>query len=396
MNTRPSESQKVGLSAFIVVVTAGWTINLTFTLIAPILPQIASVDGSNAGELAAELVMTIASLGVMLGMLTSGAIQDWLGTRKVILFSLLWVGIAGSAGFFIHNLLLLGISRALLGFFGACSTAALTVLLASLFDETSRGRVLGYQQAIAGGFNVCGSLIGGWINTLLGWRYVFLVYGVLALAAFILASVGASDVASTHDTARGSLIGAVARSWRLLAVGIGVLTLTIVPYTQGSFILAKVGVTDSRIVAVIIAGSAVLLIVGAGLYSRFRMRMAGASIILLGAALASVGVITIGLAPGAPVVAVGIAMTGFAGGLVITALLHRATEGEEHLRARAIGLVHACLYLGVLSNPMIIGFLRARLELNQAVALWGTVALITTIVVTIAWRERTRRHPAAI
>lgn len=390
-------SRGARMSALILVITAGWTINLTFTLIAPILPQIAAQgDAAHDGELAAELVMTAASLGVMLGMLTSAALQERLGLRRVILVSFIGAAMAGSAGFLIHNLILLAISRALLGFFGASSTAALTVLLASLVDERSRGRVLGYQQAMAGAFNVSGSLLGGWIGTLLGWRYVFLVYGVLGLASFSLALSGASDVPPPNEHTKASLFGTIAHSWPLLAVGVGVLTLTIVPYTQGGFILSTTGVTDSRVLAVMISVSALLLILSAGLYGRIRSRFSGAAIILLGALLASVGVMLMGASKTASMVALGIGMTGFAGGLVITALLHEATERDAHLRARAIGLVHACLFFGVFLNPVIIGFLRTRMPLNQAVEVWGAAGLAVAMLTGIGSRSRLRRKRAVI
>jgi len=392
MTDVPARESQVGRAAFVLVVTAGWTINLTFTLIAPILPFIAAQSGgTHSGELAAELVMTVASLGVMLGMLSSGAVQERLGLRTTILLSALCTAAAGSSGFYLQNLWLLGVSRAFLGFFGASSTAAATVLLANLFAEKDRGRILGYQQAVAGAFNVCGSLLGGFIGTLLGWRYVFLVYGLFGLMSFVLGLGATAGISVSARRLQGSLPQAIAGSWPLLAAGIGVMTLTIVPFTQGSFLLEGAGVNDPRALAVMISCSASLLILGASLYSRFRSRTGGPVIILIGAILASLGVIVMGTSSLAWIIAVGIGMTGFAGGLVITALLHEATEGEAHLRPRAIGLVHACLFLGVFLNPVIIGFLHAHFALDQAVAAWGAAGFTGAILAALVWRMRSRR-----
>jgi MFS family permease len=246
---------------------------------------------------------------------------------------------------------------------------------------------------VAGAFNVCGSLLGGFIGTLLGWRYVFLVYGLLGLMSFVLGLGATAGIAVSGKRLQGSLPQAIARSWPLLAAGIGVMTLTIVPFTQGSFLLEGAGVNDPRVLAVMISGSALLLILGASLYSRFRSRTGGPVIILIGAILASLGVIVMGTSSLAWIIAVGIGMTGFAGGLVITALLHEATEGEAHLRTRAIGLVHACLFLGVFLNPVIIGFLHAHFALDQAVAAWGTAGFTGAILAALLWRMRSRRVP---
>jgi MFS family permease len=59
------------------------------------------------------------------------------------LTSIVFTGLAGCAGFVIHDLFLLGVSRALLGFFGACNTAALTSVLAEVYDVRMRGRLVG-------------------------------------------------------------------------------------------------------------------------------------------------------------------------------------------------------------------------------------------------------------
>jgi MFS family permease len=378
----------VSSSAFLLVVSAAWTINLTFTLIAPILPQIASHGGGHMAELAAELVMTIASLGIILGMISSGALQDWLGTRRIILGSLLLTGLAGSAGFVVHNLVLLGLSRAFLGFFGACSTAALTSLLAELYDDRSRGRVLGFQQATAGAFNIGGTLLGGFAATLLGWQSVFLLYGVFGVAAFILALRGASDVSQHAQKGQASLLAAALSSWPLLATGVGVLTLTVAPFTQGSFILAADGVTDSGARAIVITAGPIFVIVGAGFYGRLRTRLSALAITQWAAAIAALGVIVMGLAPTAVIVGMGIALTGLAGGLTLTSLLHQATEAPAHLRARAIGLVHAFCYLGVLLNPVVMAPLRSVFGLRGALETWGTLALIVTAIATVLSRSR--------
>jgi hypothetical protein len=59
-------------------------------------------------------------------------------------------------------------------------------------------------------------------------------------------------------------------------------------------------------------------------------------------------------------------------------------------------LVHACLFFGVFLNPVIIGLLRTRFSLNQAVELWGTAGMIAAILLAIGSRSRLRRNRAVV
>jgi hypothetical protein len=92
---------------------------LAFTAFAPALPQMARDLGEH-GQLAAQMSMALAALGVMIGSLPIGWILEKTGTRSTMLAGLLAYGAAGAGGLVLRDATLLLATRFMVGFAAAC------------------------------------------------------------------------------------------------------------------------------------------------------------------------------------------------------------------------------------------------------------------------------------
>ena len=79
---------------------------LAATIISPSLPRMAAAfaDTPNA-EFLVRLTLTLPALFIAIGAIFAGVLLDTIGRKPVILVSLALYGIAGSAGYFIDDLM---------------------------------------------------------------------------------------------------------------------------------------------------------------------------------------------------------------------------------------------------------------------------------------------------
>jgi EmrB/QacA subfamily drug resistance transporter len=135
--------------------------------------------------------LTLAGL-ILLG----GSLGDRLGRRRIFLTGVIWFalssalcGLAPSIGVLIGARALQGIGGALL------SPGSLAIIQAS-FVPDDRPRAVGAWSGLGGVAGAAGPLLGGWIVSAAGWRWVFLLN--LPLAAIVIA-VTTRHVPETRD-----------------------------------------------------------------------------------------------------------------------------------------------------------------------------------------------------
>src|SRR4051812_17375581 len=119
--------------AFAVILAAAFGTCLVFTVIPPILPELAKqFGGGRSGELSAQMALTMPSLGWLIGGAVSGWLVSRLGLRVVIVASMLGLGLFGGLGGVISDLFAFGASRFALGFACAFLITGSATLLANI------------------------------------------------------------------------------------------------------------------------------------------------------------------------------------------------------------------------------------------------------------------------
>jgi len=105
----------------------------------------------------------------------TGRLIDRYGRLRILRFALVLYAVAGVGGYFLDNLYLILLSRALLGVAVGMSMPTVITLIADYFEGAERQKFVGIQIAFMsiGGIVFIG--LGGVLADF-GWRYPFLIY----------------------------------------------------------------------------------------------------------------------------------------------------------------------------------------------------------------------------
>lgn len=202
---------------FTLLLVAGLTIMVGCILL-PGLPEIAAALGVSH---AAGWLITLPSLGVVLGGPLAGKVIDRYGARTALQYGLFIYGLSGIAGMFCHGLPTVIIDRLILGGATAVVMSSGTALLAAFYHGQTRLTMIA-RQGMAIEF---GGVIFLFISGLLAvqdWRWPFLLYllswGMLAMVRYLVpvpvaqASAGSSAdnvTAAGAPSLRGVLFAAL-------------------------------------------------------------------------------------------------------------------------------------------------------------------------------------------
>ena len=183
---------------------------LSTNIILPSFPAIAEALSATRPQLG--LTLTTFFIAFALGQLVVGPLSDRIGRRPLVIGGLI-VAVVGSAVCALaHDMTTLIVGR-IIQAFGVCAASVLSRAIArDLFDGPALARVLALvlvAMAAAPGFS---PLIGGALNTWLGWRAAFVLVGLLAVVLTVHYDV---SVGETHraDNRSADSAGAVARAY---------------------------------------------------------------------------------------------------------------------------------------------------------------------------------------
>src|SRR5271163_479338 len=170
-----------------VLASTGTFLAMVFIVVSPILPLIADhFGGGKDGAFVATWILTMPSIGVIIGGPTTGWFVERVGARAVLFTCLVIFALSGTAGLYVENEPLLLATRLIVGLSGTGLVTAAMGIIVEIFTERQRGSILGLQNAIATALSVVVTLSSGAIATQHGWRAPFALYG-LSLPILLLA-----------------------------------------------------------------------------------------------------------------------------------------------------------------------------------------------------------------
>ncbi|GHF53785.1 hypothetical protein GCM10017566_29030 [Amycolatopsis bartoniae] len=200
----------------VLLLTAGFTLAVDFSVLTVALPAIGADVGFALGNL--QWIATAFALCAAGCTLLFGRVADLLGRRRVFLAGMTLLGVASLAGGLAVSPAMLLAARAAQGLATAAVTPAALALLTTSFPEGPlRERALGLNGSLMAAGFTAGAILGGVLTDLLSWRWAFFLN--VPVAAFVL--LAAPRVLDEHRPdrrAKADLPGALTVTLGLLAV----------------------------------------------------------------------------------------------------------------------------------------------------------------------------------
>lgn len=177
------------LGTFIVVIDQSAT-----SIVTPTIAEHFKIDIPTSQWITLVYILSVTAL-----MMPAGVIADTIGRKKVWIFGLLIFSLASLITSMATNLFFVLMGKISMGIGAAGVQANGVAIVGEVFPDSERGKAMGLHMSVVGVGAVGGQLVGGIIESLFGWRaiYVFMFgFGLLAMfvASFLLKKDQESNV----------------------------------------------------------------------------------------------------------------------------------------------------------------------------------------------------------
>ena len=328
---------------------------MSIITISPAIPQMSLefTDVENA-DLIVRLVLTIPALFIAIFSALTGRLIDRYGRLKILWFSLVLYTVAGTSGYFLYNLYLILISRAVLGIAVGMSMTIVITLVADYFEGLERQKFVGLQVAFMslGGILFVG--LGGLLADI-SWRAPFLIY-LFALAVLPLSVRYLHEPAPVENKMQKSLVNKAPKIIWLLFINTMLMWIIffLIP-VQIPFHLKDLGIEKNAMVGAAIALSTFFSAVSSFSYARIRSHLNFQSIFSLGYLIMTASYICVVYANSYTMVIIAMMLAGLGMGMMIpNTNIWVMKLAPIEIRGREIGKLTTFWFLGQFLSPIII------------------------------------------
>ena len=189
------------------------------TLVTAALPTIAA--DMNTTTITAGWVLTGLMLAMAVGTPAGGKLGDIYGHRNTFLIGLVGMTATMFANYWVWNIGAFIVVRVLFGLSGALLMPSGMALLMDAFGAEERAKAVGWFQFAMTGAPTLGVVLGGPLLDLLGWRSIFVGFGLIGGLATVLAFVVVKPIPKGPRVSidwQGALLLASATLLLLLAI----------------------------------------------------------------------------------------------------------------------------------------------------------------------------------
>lgn len=342
---------------------------------------------SAGGALIAQMMITIYSIGFMIGGPIAGYLVDRLGIRTLLSGALLLYVVSGASGLVLDTPEGLLLARFLQG----TSTAAISISVFSMigqrFQGAARSRILGLQGTIVSAAGFISLMSSGLVAEAGGWRGPFALFpAALVMLALVLVAVPGNSGAVKRE--KQAAVTSLMALWPFYLMLIPFYMASYMTTVHLSFVLAGDGVTSPGQQATIMTLSMVFNIIGALSYASLMTRVGRRWVFVAIVGIFGLSDLVIGLVPNVYGSTIGCWIAGLAGGLMTPFFTNTILDRtDEATRGRAIGLMFAMMYVGDFLNPFLITPLRLSIGNHETFAVVGAIIALCAIAQAFSRRS---------
>lgn len=356
---------------------------LAATIISPILPEMTIVfaDVPNV-EFLVRLALTMPALFVALGAPFAGLLLDKLGRKPVLIASLILYGLAGTAGFFLNDLNMILVSRALLGIAVAGIMSGFTTLILDYFTGDDLTKFMGYQGAFIGLGGMVFLIVAGYLADI-GWHQPFLIhlFSFLILPGVIFALEEPQAQNQDEAIAGEKTAFPVKALLPIYATAfIGMLVFFVFPI-QVPFHLASIGEISNSQVGLALSLQTFSSVIIALLYHRLKARYSFYAIFALIFVVLGINHFILAWTESYNLAVIGLMIGGLGVGLMPpNNSVWLASVTPPAVRGRAVGGLTGLLFLGSFFTPFVTQPLETQFGMSGMFMTFGIASVILTLV----------------
>jgi EmrB/QacA subfamily drug resistance transporter len=160
---------------------------LDTTIVNIAIPQMSEHLNASLSEILWIINAYVLTYAVLL--ITAGRLGDLYGPKQLFLVGLVIFTAASAACGFAQSPAQLIVFRVIQGVGGALLTPQTLSVLTVIFPPDKRGAAFGVWGAVAGVATLAGPVLGGWLVTDFGWRWIFFVNVPVGVLTLVLAGI---------------------------------------------------------------------------------------------------------------------------------------------------------------------------------------------------------------
>jgi multidrug resistance protein len=378
MSLRRSRAVAVALVTF-----ATFTDMVAYSVAAPVLPDLSRKLGASPTVIG--LLFASFGLTLLVVSMPMGAVSDRIGRKGPMVGGLLALAAASILFAFANSLPWLFAARLVQGAADAVTWVVGLALVADLYDQDERGRVMGLVMAGTNFAFMFGPSIGGWLYESGGMRLPFLFVATLALAgaaAFLWFEIPRRRV--PHDPVPiGVVLRVPAAAACAAAVVAASATIAMLEPVLPLFLTVRLAIGPAR-VGLIFGIGAVASTALHPTYGRLVNRFGARRLTMIGLVLVACVLPLLSLASSFRS-AIGLYVLSTAAvAMVITPSLAYMAEATASAGVGSFGVGYGLYNMawgaGLLSGPAIGGFLYERMGFTHLILAWSPTLVVVTLL----------------
>jgi len=181
----PSGEHQWRLLALLIAITAVGPLSLN--ILAPAMPGLIGTLGAGAGTV--QLTLSLFLLGMAVSQLVLGTLSDRFGRRPVMLAGLALTVVASFAALATTSIAGLIVARTAQAFGATAGIVIGRAVVRDLYDRDRAASMIGWITMAMVVAPMIAPLIGGALDTALGWQSIFAFLGLFAAAILVWASL---------------------------------------------------------------------------------------------------------------------------------------------------------------------------------------------------------------
>jgi DHA1 family bicyclomycin/chloramphenicol resistance-like MFS transporter len=156
--------------------------SLSLNILVPAIPSMVAKFATDAANV--QLTISLYLLGLAVAQLIFGPLSDRFGRRPVVLMGLALAGLAGTAAIFVTSIAGLIIARVCQSLGASTGQTIGRAIIRDLYDREHAASMIGLVTSVVVLMPMVAPLLGGILDTLLGWESIFVFTAVLSLTVF--------------------------------------------------------------------------------------------------------------------------------------------------------------------------------------------------------------------